>query len=191
VAIAGNYALGDGSLDLRFDLTGALAADAPHGQRPQLSIALKGPLESPRRTIEVGPLINWLTLRNVEREAKRLEAAEQEHKRIQAQEEEARRRIREEARRRAEEEAQRRAQEDEARRQAQEDEARRLAQEQETRRRAEDADMPTSGIATTALPPPIDVAPDAMDRKPRRVTPTVKLPVTPGPPLVITRPDPR
>lgn len=202
VAIAGNYALGDGSLDLRFDLTGALAADAPHGQRPQLSIALKGPLESPRRTIEVGPLINWLTLRNVEREAKRLEAAEQEHKRIQAQEEDARRRIQEEARRRAqeeearrraqEEEARRQAQEEDARRQAQEQEARRLAQEQEARRRAEDADMPTSGIAAApALPPPIDIAPDAVDRKPRRVMPTVRLPVAPGPPLGITRPDPR
>ncbi len=75
VAIAGSYGLADDGLDLRVDLTGAPAVDTPDIKRPQLSVALSGPLAAPRRTVDVAALVSWLTLRNVEREAKRLEAA--------------------------------------------------------------------------------------------------------------------
>jgi hypothetical protein len=50
----------------------------------------------------VTSLVNWLAMRSVEQEAKRLEAAEQDAKRIRAQEEEAKRRAQEAARRAAE-----------------------------------------------------------------------------------------
>ena len=112
VGISASYDLGADALDLRFGLIGPLKADAPGGQRPEISIALKGPVDAPRRTVEVASLVNWLTMRAVEQEAKRLEAAEQEAKRIQAQEEA--RRLAEEARRAAEDG--RRLAEEEARR---------------------------------------------------------------------------
>jgi len=173
VSIAGSYGLADDGLDLRVDLTGAPAADTPDIKRPQLSVALNGPLEQPRRTVDVTALVSWLTLRNVEREAIRLEAAEREAKRIQA-----------------EEEARRKAQEDEARRRAQEDEARRKAQE--AARRAQEAEMPTSGIGAPPLPPPIEIkpVPGTSEPAPRRAPPRTERLPTP-PPLVITRPDPR
>src|SRR5262249_29703387 len=100
VGITGSYDLGADALDLRFVLTGSPKGDAPDGQRPQLSIALKGPLEAPRRSVDVGPLVSWLTMRSLDLEAKRLQAAEQEAKRIQA-EQEARRLAAEEAKRAA------------------------------------------------------------------------------------------
>jgi len=97
VAITGSYDLAADALEARFDLTGAPRQSGPSGQRPALSVALKGPLEAPRRSEDVSALVNWLTLRSVEREAKRLEAAERDARRIKAQEEEALRRAQEAA----------------------------------------------------------------------------------------------
>src|SRR5262249_44873570 len=48
VGIAGSYDLATDALDVRFDLTGAPRPTGPSGQRPALSVALKGPLEAPR-----------------------------------------------------------------------------------------------------------------------------------------------
>jgi large subunit ribosomal protein L24 len=97
VAISGSYDLAADALDARFDLTGALRQNGPSGQRPALTVALKGPLEAPRRSEDVSALVSWLTLRSVEREAQRLEAAERDARRIKAQEEAALRRAREAA----------------------------------------------------------------------------------------------
>jgi uncharacterized protein involved in outer membrane biogenesis len=97
VAMTGSYDLLADALDLRFDLTGATRQNGPSGQRPALSVALKGPLDAPRRSEDVSALVNWLTLRSVEREAKRLEAAERDARRIKALEEEALRRAQEAA----------------------------------------------------------------------------------------------
>ena len=94
VAITGSYDLGADALELRFDLSGA---SRQNGQRPELTVALKGSLDAPRRTEDVSALVNWLTQRSLEQEAKRLEAAEREAKRIKAQEEEALRRAQEAA----------------------------------------------------------------------------------------------
>ena len=87
VAISGSYDLGADALEARFDLTGAPRPNGPSGQRPALTVALKGPLDAPRRSEDVSALVNWLTLRSVEREAKRVEAAERVANRIKAQEE--------------------------------------------------------------------------------------------------------
>jgi large subunit ribosomal protein L24 len=97
VAMTGSYDLAADALEARFDLTGALRQNGPIGQRPALSVALKGPREAPRRTEDVSALVSWLTLRSVEQESKRVEAAERQAKRIKAQEEEALRRAQEAA----------------------------------------------------------------------------------------------
>jgi len=95
VAISGSYDLAADTLDARFDLSGAPRQNGPSGQRPVLTVALKGPLDAPRRSEDVSALVSWLTLRSVEREAKRLEAAERDARRIKAQEEAALRRAQE------------------------------------------------------------------------------------------------
>jgi large subunit ribosomal protein L24 len=166
IAISGGYGLGEDMLDLRFDLTGPPAPDALDAKRPQLSVALSGPLAAARRNVDVTALVNWLTLRSVEREAKRLEAAEKEAKRIQAEEE---------ARRKAQEEARRRAQDEEARRRA-----------QEAARRAQEAEMPTSGIGAPPLPPPIEIKPWP-EPTPRHAPPrSERVPTTPPAPPPLT-----
>jgi large subunit ribosomal protein L24 len=165
-AISSDYGLNEDALDLRFGLTGAPRADAPDGQRPQISIALKGPLDAPRRNVDVAALISWLALRGVELEAKRLEAAEQEAKR-----------------RRAQEEA-RRKQEDEARR------------KQDEERRAREAAEPTGSTAAPgekapALPPTIHIAPAPGSAAIRPHRPPTRHVLPPAPPLAITPADPR
>ncbi len=165
-AISSDYGLNEDALDLRFGFTGAPRADAPDGQRPQISVALKGPLDAPRRNVDVAALISWLALRGVELEAKRLEAAEQEAKR-----------------RRAQEEA-RRKQEDEARR------------KQDEERRARDAAEPTGSTAAPAdkapaLPPTIHIAPAPGSAAVRPPRPPSRHVVPPAPPSVITPADPR
>jgi large subunit ribosomal protein L24 len=97
VAIAGSYDLAADALDARFDLTGAARPNGPSGQRPALTVALKGPLEAPRRSEDVSALVTWLTLGSIEREAKRVEAAERAASRMKAQEEAVLRRAREAA----------------------------------------------------------------------------------------------
>jgi large subunit ribosomal protein L24 len=97
VAMTGSYDLAADALEARFDLTGALRQNGPVGQRPALSVALKGPREAPRRSEDVSALVSWLTLRSVEQESKRLEAAERQARRIKLQEEEALRRAQEAA----------------------------------------------------------------------------------------------
>ena len=95
VALTGSYDLAADALEVRFDLTGAARQNGPIGQRPALSVALKGPREAPRRSEDVSALVSWLTLRSVEQESKRLDAAERQARRIKVQEEEALRRAQE------------------------------------------------------------------------------------------------
>jgi hypothetical protein len=142
--ISGSLDLGGQALDLRFALIGPAVADAPGGRRPELAIAFKGPLDSARRAIDVAPLVNWLTLRAVEQEAKRLEAAEREAKRAQAEEA-----------RRAAEEAKRveQAKRVEEARRAEEAKRREAIENQ---RRASD----TTASTSAAAPPPFDRAPE-------------------------------
>jgi uncharacterized protein involved in outer membrane biogenesis len=105
VAMTGSYDLAADALEARFDLTGALRQNGPVGQRPSLAVALKGPREAPRRSEDVSALVSWLTLRSVEQESKRLEAAERQARRIKLQEEEALRRAQEAAAQRADQTA--------------------------------------------------------------------------------------
>jgi large subunit ribosomal protein L24 len=85
------------TLDARLTLVGPAQSGAGPAGRPQLSVMLQGPLEAPKRSVDVSALLGWLTLRSVDVQSKRLEAAEAE------------RRATEEALRRAEEAAKQRA----------------------------------------------------------------------------------
>jgi uncharacterized protein involved in outer membrane biogenesis len=76
LAVAASVDLGEGALDARLTLSGpAGAGGATHG-RPEIGIVLKGPIVTPKRTLDVAALASWLALRAVEQQAKRLEALE-------------------------------------------------------------------------------------------------------------------
>jgi uncharacterized protein involved in outer membrane biogenesis len=72
LAASGTLDLLDSTIDARFTLFGG----AESGQRPQASVLLKGPIATPRRTVDVSALTNWLTMQSVDREARRLDAVE-------------------------------------------------------------------------------------------------------------------
>lgn len=76
LALVGTADLTDLTFDMRFTYSGASANAIINGHRPELSVALKGPVSAPKRTIDVSMLVGWLTLRSVEEETKRLQAIE-------------------------------------------------------------------------------------------------------------------
>lgn len=149
IAASGSFDLSDEALDLRLTVAGAPRADALGGQRPEMQIVLKGPLDAARRSVDVTSLVNWLTMRSVEQEARRLDTVEREHKRLEALDREAKRLEAIESARRA------RAQE------------------------INDAAVGSvpSAERAPALPPPIDIrpAPGASDRRIRNSAPAPPL----------------
>jgi uncharacterized protein involved in outer membrane biogenesis len=76
LAVNGGINLAEGALDARLTLLGAGGAGAPASSRPEVLIALKGPVDAPRRSIDVGALASWLALRAVEQQSKRLDVLE-------------------------------------------------------------------------------------------------------------------
>ena len=76
LSLNGSVALTDDALDARLTLSGPARADAPAGARPEIGVTLKGPADSPKRMLEVGALSNWLALRAVEQQSKRIDALE-------------------------------------------------------------------------------------------------------------------
>ncbi len=71
--LTGGADLADGSLDARLTLSGPIIAEGSNAIRPEILVALRGPIATPKRTIDVSALSGWLMLRSVERQAKRLE----------------------------------------------------------------------------------------------------------------------
>jgi len=80
LAVAASLDLVEETLDARFTLYGPKLPQGPVA-RPEVSVAVKGPIAAPRRSVDVSVLVGWLTLRAVEREAKNLEAEEREARR--------------------------------------------------------------------------------------------------------------
>jgi large subunit ribosomal protein L24 len=76
LAVNGNVNLAEGVLDARLTLFGAGGAGAPADTRPEIGIALKGPIDAPKRTIDVAALASWLALRSVEQQSKKLDVLE-------------------------------------------------------------------------------------------------------------------
>lgn len=75
LSLEGGLDLTGGALDARLVLSGS--SDST-GARPDIFMALKGPLTAPVRSIDVSALAGWLTLRAVEHQAKRLREIERE-----------------------------------------------------------------------------------------------------------------
>jgi hypothetical protein len=73
LSVAGAFDLIDGLIDARLVLSGQNEAA---GARPDIFIALKGPLSDVSYNIDVSALTGWLTLRAVDNQTKRLRAIE-------------------------------------------------------------------------------------------------------------------
>jgi large subunit ribosomal protein L24 len=76
VAVSGGVNLAEGALDARLILSGAGGPGAPANTRPEVLVALKGPLDAPKRTVDVAALASWLALRAVEQQSKKLDVLE-------------------------------------------------------------------------------------------------------------------
>jgi hypothetical protein len=74
LSATGGLDLLTGALDGRLVLSGA---SEQGGSRPDIFVALKGPLAAPERTIDASALTGWLTLRAIENESKKIRAIEQ------------------------------------------------------------------------------------------------------------------
>jgi hypothetical protein len=73
LSVAGAFDLTEGLVDARLVLSGQSEAA---GARPDIYIALKGPMPDVSYNIDVSALTGWLTLRAVENQTKRLRAIE-------------------------------------------------------------------------------------------------------------------
>jgi len=78
LVLAGHVDLSENVLDARLTLTGTKVVAG--GGRPEIFLALKGPIPAARRTIDVSALVGWLTLRAIDQQASRLEAIESDRK---------------------------------------------------------------------------------------------------------------
>lgn len=72
VQASGRIDLGDGTVDARIVLSGR----AEKGTRPSLFVALRGPLDSPARAIDVSALTGWLTMKSIERSTRQIKELE-------------------------------------------------------------------------------------------------------------------
>jgi hypothetical protein len=76
LAVSGGVNLAEAAIDARLTLFGSGGAGAPADTRPEIGIALKGPIDTPKRTIDVAALTSWLALRAVEQQSKKLDVLE-------------------------------------------------------------------------------------------------------------------
>ncbi|MBV9631652.1 MAG: AsmA family protein [Xanthobacteraceae bacterium] len=79
LAASGSFDLMDSMLDARL----TLSTTSDTGQRPEVSVVLKGPVGAVRRTLDVAALTNYLTLRSADRETKQIEAAQRAAKQLE------------------------------------------------------------------------------------------------------------
>jgi uncharacterized protein involved in outer membrane biogenesis len=76
LALAGTFDLNTGAVDARMTLSSDPPPHALINARPELAIALKGPLVAPARSLDVSALTGWLALRAAELQTRRLELLE-------------------------------------------------------------------------------------------------------------------
>jgi large subunit ribosomal protein L24 len=100
--MSGALDLTNGLVDGHVILSGA---DIAGGARPDIYMAIKGPVSAPARNVDVSALTGWLTLRAVDNEARKLRAAEDAAAKARAAEREAAARARAAAERAAKEQA--------------------------------------------------------------------------------------
>jgi large subunit ribosomal protein L24 len=73
---SGSIDLTQSAIDARLLLSAAIADDVGGG-RADVTLSLKGPIDAPKRTLDVVTLTRWLALRAADQKAKRAEALEQ------------------------------------------------------------------------------------------------------------------
>jgi large subunit ribosomal protein L24 len=73
LTMSGVFDLTNGTLNARLVLTGT---DTAAGARPDIFVALNGPLGAMGKTIDVSGLTGWLTLRAIDQQSKKLDAIE-------------------------------------------------------------------------------------------------------------------
>jgi uncharacterized protein involved in outer membrane biogenesis len=78
LVVSGALDLSEWTMDARLTLSGPASPPSASAGRPDVFISLKGPLAAPKRSLDVSAFAGWLTLRSIERQAKRLEALESE-----------------------------------------------------------------------------------------------------------------
>jgi uncharacterized protein involved in outer membrane biogenesis len=76
LTVGGSVDLAEGTLEARLLLFGPGGAGSPINTRPEVTIALKGPINAPKRSIDAAALVNWLALRAVEQQSKKLDVLE-------------------------------------------------------------------------------------------------------------------
>jgi large subunit ribosomal protein L24 len=76
LALNASIDLAEGNIDARLTLTGLAHEDVLKGARPEIRIALRGPIGSPKRTLDVTPFSNWLAMRAIEQKSKRIDELE-------------------------------------------------------------------------------------------------------------------
>jgi large subunit ribosomal protein L24 len=76
VTVAGSLDLAAGAIDAKLMLSGPAGAGGASNGRPEIGILLKGPIAAPKRTLDVAAFASWLALRQVEQQAKRIDALE-------------------------------------------------------------------------------------------------------------------
>src|SRR5262249_54265889 len=74
LAISADYDFPTEALDARLTLVAPARAGAVDIGRPEISIRLQGPIDSPRRTLDVAAFSAWLSTRAAAENAKRLAA---------------------------------------------------------------------------------------------------------------------
>ena len=76
VSLDGTLDLNDAAIDAHMTLSAQPAANALIPGRPELTIAVKGPLTAPERRLDVSTLVAWLALRAAELQTRRVELLE-------------------------------------------------------------------------------------------------------------------
>jgi large subunit ribosomal protein L24 len=79
-----SLALADWQVNARIIMTAPPRKNAPNAERPVMTVTARGPLTAARRSVDVTSLIGWATMRAIDQEAKRLDDAEKERKRVEA-----------------------------------------------------------------------------------------------------------
>jgi tetratricopeptide (TPR) repeat protein len=74
LTVSARYDLVTDTLDARLTLLGAAGIGSGDIRRPQIAVSLQGPIESPRRTLDIAALLDWLSTRAIVENAKRLAA---------------------------------------------------------------------------------------------------------------------
>jgi len=76
LTVNGSLSLTGATLDGRLILSGMPGPGAPANTRPEIFIALKGPADAPKRSIDASVFASWLALRAVEQQSKKLDVLE-------------------------------------------------------------------------------------------------------------------